>query len=468
MQHKINFGTDGFRAIIAEDFTFANVELIVKSISVYAQKHYGIDKPLLVGYDTRFLADKFALFAAQLLEKFGHIVMLSENYIPTPALAYCAKAFNSAGAIMFTASHNPPEYCGIKYIPDYAGPATKNITDELVANISLDIQQKNGGKIEKFCAKKIYFNHLKSIIDFAKIRKMKKNVCFDPLYATANGWFDKILSEYNIPIKIIHNWKDPLFGGGMPEPKEKYLNELKKIVAETSSAVGFSNDGDADRYAVIDENAEFVSPNEIMAILLYHLLKYKHSKGILLKTVAGSLMLNKLADFLGVQVIETPVGFKYLGEAMRNNPTIIAGEESGGLSIGMHIPEKDGILANLLVLEAMAYSGKTLVELRQEIADITKVKFINKRFDLKLSQKEKEEALNLFLNNSPKEFCGKKVVNISKKDGIKFYLEGGNDWILIRFSGTEPLLRIYFESLDSDFIEMVYFQIKNMIYSSKN
>ena len=179
-------------------------------------------------------------------------------------------------------------------------------------------------------------------------------------------------------------------------------------------------------------------------------------------------MLNKLADFLGVLVIETPVGFKYLGEAMRNNPTIIAGEESGGLSIGMHIPEKDGILANLLVLEAMAYSGKTLVELRQEIADITKVKFINKRFDLKLSQKEKEEALNLFLNNSPKEFCGKKVVNISKKDGIKFYLEGGNDWILIRFSGTEPLLRIYFESLDSDFIEMVYFQIKNMIYSSKN
>ena len=462
-EHKIKFGTDGFRAIIGEDFTFANVELIVKSVSLYAQKHYGIEKTILVGYDTRFMSDKFALFAAEILQKLGHKVKISDSFIPTPALAYCAKAFDTAGALMFTASHNPPEYCGIKYIPDYAGPATSDITDELVNNLNVDVPELSGGTIEKFCAKDVYFEHLKNIINFEKIKNLREKICFDPLYATANGWFDKILLQEGIEVDIIHNWRDPLFGGFMPEPKEKYLGELKSLVLKNSPAVGFSNDGDADRYAVIDENGEFITPNEVMAILLNHLIKYKKSKGVLIKTVAGSLILNKIAEFYGVDVLETPVGFKHVGEAMRKNQAIIAGEESGGLSIGNHIPEKDGILANLLVLEAMAYSGKSLVELRSEINSILKVKYINKRFDLKLSQEEKERALELFLNNSPNEFGGKKVESVCKKDGIKFYLEGGNDWILIRFSGTEPLLRIYFESLDEEFIEKAYSQIKSII-----
>ena len=461
-KEEIKFGTDGFRAIVAEKFTFENVEIIVKSISIYAKKHYGIDKPLLIGYDTRFLADKFADFAANILCTLGHKVLLSESFIPTPALAYCAKKYNSAGALMFTASHNPPEYCGIKYIPDYAGPATSDITDELIENLEVNVESSAGGSITKFCAKNDYFSHLKKIIDFEKIKTLKTNICFDPLYATSNGWFDKILEEFNIPVKIIHNWRDPLFGGCMPEPKEKYLGELKELVLNSVHAVGFSNDGDADRYAMIDENGKFVTPNEVMAILLNHLQKYKNAKGVLVKTVAGSLLLNKIAEIYGTKVVETAVGFKHVGEAMRNNQTIIGGEESGGLSIGLHIPEKDGIMANLLMLEAMAYSGKKLCELREDLHSLVKKSYINKRFDLNLSEEEKNKAMDLFLKNPPKEFFGKKVIDTCKKDGIKFYLEGNDDWILIRFSGTEPLLRIYFESLDNSFIENAYSEICKM------
>ncbi len=462
-KEDIKFGTDGFRAIIGEKFTFENVELIVKSVSNYAQKHYGIDKPLLIGYDTRFLADKFAVFASEILSDLGHKVLLSESFIPTPALAFCAKKYNSAGALMFTASHNPPEYCGIKYIPDYAGPATSDITNELVKNLGASHKVGTKGEIVKFSAKKDYFEHLQTIIDFEKIKNIKHDICFDPLYATANGWFDTILKEFDIPVKIIHDWRDPLFGGCMPEPKEKYLTELKNMVAANSPAIGFSNDGDADRYAIIDENGCFVTPNEVMAILLNHLLKYKNANGVLVKTVAGSLSLDKIAQHYGIDVVETAVGFKHVGEAMRKNKTVIGGEESGGLSIGSHIPEKDGILANLLMLEAVAYSGKSVVELRTEINKIVDAKFINKRFDLKLTEKEKEKALNIFLNNPPASFNGKQVIDTCKKDGVKFYLDGGNDWILIRFSGTEPLLRIYFESLDGDFIEKAYSEIKTLI-----
>ncbi|MCQ2957572.1 MAG: phosphoglucomutase/phosphomannomutase family protein [Candidatus Gastranaerophilales bacterium] len=462
-KEDIKFGTDGYRAIIGEKFTFENVELIVKSISCYAKKHYGIEKPLLVGYDTRFMADKFASFAADLLKTLGHKVLLSESYIPTPALAFCAKEYNSAGALMFTASHNPPEYCGIKYIPDYAGPATSDITNELIENLGLEQGDVKEGTLTLFNAKKDYFAHLNTIIDFEKIKTLKTTICFDPLYATANGWFDEILKEHNLDVKIIHNWRDPLFGGCMPEPKDKYLGEFKFLVLENHPAVGFSNDGDADRYAIIDENGYFVTPNEVMAILLNHLLKYKNAKGSLVKTVAGSLMLDKIAEHYGIDVIETAVGFKHVGEAMRNNQTVIGGEESGGLSIGSHIPEKDGILANLLMLEAVAYSGKTIVELRNEISEIINAKYINKRFDLKLTEEEKSKSMDLFLNNPPEEFYGKKIKNICKKDGVKFYLEGGNDWILIRFSGTEPLLRIYFESLDAGFIDSAYNEIRSLI-----
>ncbi|MDD3593010.1 MAG: phosphoglucomutase/phosphomannomutase family protein [Candidatus Gastranaerophilales bacterium] len=461
MPHNIKFGTDGFRAIIAEDFTFKNVELITKSIAIYIKNRYGADKPVLIGYDTRFMADKFAKFSAEILQSLGYKVLLSNAFLPTPAIAYCAKHLCSAGAIMFTASHNPPEYCGIKYIPDYAGPATNAITDEIVANIGIE-PQPSGKKheIQTFCAKDYYFAALEELIDFDKIKTLKTKIIFDPLYATAQGYFDTILNKNGIEVTTIHNWTDPLYGGHMPEPKEQYLGELKQLVLSNQNAVGFSNDGDADRYGVFDENGEYVTPNEVMTILLNHLIKYKKAKGKLIKTVAGSLMLDKTAEIYNIEVIETAVGFKHVGEAMRENPTIIGGEESGGLSIGVHIPEKDGILANLLVLEAMAYAQKPLFELKKEIKELIKTNYINKRYDLKLSEEQKQKMLDLFLNTPPTSFAGKAVTKTCKKDGVKFYMDDNNSWILIRFSGTEPLLRIYFESPDENFIEQAFNEIK--------
>lgn len=448
MTNAIKFGTDGWRAIIADKFTFENVVYVTKGIAKYITDNYDINKPIIIGYDTRFLADKFANKAAKTLKELGFKVLLSESFAPTPAIAYCAKELNTAGALMFTASHNPPEYCGIKYIPDYAGPATKEITDELVFNINNKIfpETNNNGEIKQFSPKDQYLEELKRIVNLKKISQANININFDPLYATANGYFDKILDDYSCKVNIIHNWRDPLYGGGMPEPKEKYLSELKELVISNYPSVGFSNDGDADRFGVIDEKGNFITPNEIIGILFKHLVKNKNFDGCIVRTVAGSLMLDKLAEKYNKKIIETPVGFKWVGEAMRNNKVIIGGEESGGLSILGHIPEKDGILANLLVLEAMAYENKMLCELVEELKSEIGIEYINNRIDINLNKDIKEKAVNMFMNQPLQEIAEFKVSNISNKDGIKYYLEDNNSWILIRPSGTEPLLRVYVET----------------------
>jgi alpha-D-glucose phosphate-specific phosphoglucomutase len=469
MSHNIKFGTDGWRAIIAEDFTFENVELVAAAIADYILDTYGTEKPVLVGYDTRFLADKFAMSAAEILKCKGLHVLISDNYLPTPVLAFSAKNLNTAGALMFTASHNPPEYCGIKYIPDYAGPATTEITNQIVQNIDKNdiIKLKScflgTNLIKTFSPKNDYFEQIEKIINFEKIKTSGINICFDPLYATTNGYFDKILENHGCHVNIIHNWRDPLYGGGMPEPKEEYLGDLKTLVLKNSPSVGFSNDGDGDRFGVIDEKGNFITPNQVLAVLFKHLLKNKHAEGCLIKSVAVSLMLDKIAQNHGVKVIETPVGFKWVGEAMRNNKTIIAGEESGGLSIGSHIPEKDGILANLLIIEAMSYENKPLYQLVEEIDEETGINFINYRIDLAVDNKTKEKAVDLFSNNPPESISGIKIKEISKKDGIKLYFEDNRSWILIRPSGTEPLLRIYFETDSQEKLDNFVGEVKKII-----
>ncbi len=274
---------------------------------------------------------------------------------------------------------------------------------------------------------------------------MKNHIIFDGLYAASIGYFDKLLSMNNIKYDSIHMFHDTNFGGGMPEPKPKYMSEMIEYVKSHQYYVGFANDGDSDRFGVVNENGEYVTPNEIIAILLMHLKKNKKYSGKLVKTVGGSLMLDIIAEKLGVEVIETPVGFKHVGEAMRKYNPIIAGEESGGLSIQGHIPEKDGILANLLVLEAMAYEGKSLVQLQKELHDFVGCTFINTRVDKKLDNVEEvKPVLDKF--SALEEVAGMKVSKKDYKDGVKLYLEDNKTWILVRPSGTEPLLRIYIES----------------------
>lgn len=453
MQKEIKFGTDGWRAIIAEEFTFDNVELVTKAVAAYIKTEYDPAKPVIIGYDTRFMADRFAKRAAETLSKLGLKVLLCKSYAPTPVIAFSAKNLNTAGALMFTASHNPPEYCGIKYIPDYAGPATKEITDILVKNVKslqngedVVAEATTTADIQEFDPKPEYFKWVKGLINFDKIKQANIKIHFDPLYATALGYFDEILKSEGINTKIIHNWIDPLYGGGMPEPKPKFLKELMNNVKADYPAVGFSNDGDADRFGVIDENGNYVTPNEIIAVLLKHLIKNKNRKGALVKTVAASQMLDKIATKYNIPVFETPVGFKWVGEMMRKEETIVGGEESGGLSIWGHIPEKDGIVANLSILEAMAYEGKKLIEIIEDLKLEIGKEYINHRVDLHLTEETKQKAMDMFKNSPPESFGGLKVKSICQKDGVKLYFEDDNSWMLIRPSGTEPLLRIYFET----------------------
>lgn len=450
---KIKFGTDGWRAIVGKDFNKENVEIVSNAIGKYVFDNYGIYKTIIIGYDPRNMAKEFSMQCAEILRSKGFKVLYSDKVIPTPVLAFNAR-YLDACAIMFTASHNPPEYLGIKFIPDYAGPATSEITDEIVANLGAKYPSCVKGKLIVTDFSKNYFKHIKQIVDFGKIKELGTHIIFDGLYAASIGYFDKLLSDNGIEYDAIHMYHDPGFGGGMPEPKPQYLGELIDFIKSHKNYVGFANDGDSDRFGVINEDGEYVTPNEIIAILLMHLKNNKKYSGCLVKTVGASLMLDIVAEKLGVDVVETPVGFKHVGAAMRTYNPIIAGEESGGLSIQGHIPEKDGILANLLVLEAMAYSGKSLVHMQRDLNDFVGHTFINTRVDKKLgSTEEVKPVLDKF--SALTEVSGIKVSKKDYKDGVKLYLEDNSSWVLVRPSGTEPLLRIYIESDSKDKIERI-------------
>lgn len=450
---NIKFGTDGWRAVVGEDFNEENVALVSKAIGKYVFDNYGIYKTIIIGYDPRNMAKEFSMQCAEILKNVGFKVLYSDKVIPTPILAFNAKHLDAC-AVMFTASHNPPKYLGIKFIPDYAGPATSEITNEIVSNLGKDMPTCVNGKLIYTDFSNAYFKRIKEIIDFQKIKELKKHIIFDGLYAASIGYFDKLLSDNGIEYDSIHMYHDTNFGGGMPEPKPQYMGEMIDYIKSHNGYVGFANDGDSDRFGVVNENGEYVTPNEIIAILLMHLKKHKNYSGCLVKTVGASLMLNIVAEKLGIDVVETPVGFKHVGAAMREYNPIIAGEESGGLSIQGHIPEKDGILANLLVLEAMAYENKTLVQLQYELEKFVGCKFHNTRVDKKLDNIEEiKPVLEKF--GALDDVIGQKILKKDFKDGVKLDLEDGTTWILVRPSGTEPLLRIYMESDSLGKIEQI-------------
>ena len=440
---SIKFGTDGWRAILDKDFTEENVKRTTLAIGKYVADNFGFSKPIIIGYDPRKMADEYSLLCAEILKDKGFTVFYSSRVVPTPVLAYNALVKNAC-AIMFTASHNPPEYLGMKFIPDYAGPATVEITDEIVSNLDKDYEKSaNSGVLHKVDLAPKYYEHLNSLIDFEVFKNLKTNIIFDGLYSASIGYFDEILKNKGIKFDSMHMFHDTNFGGGMPDPKPRFLKELIEKIKNSKNTIGLANDGDADRFGVVNENGEYVSPNEIIAILLKHLIE-RGFEGAVVKTVGSSLLIDCVAKKLGVEVIETAVGFKHVGEAMRKNKVIIGGEESGGLSILGHIPEKDGLVANLLILEAMAASGKSLVELQKELYDLAGAKFYTDRIDLKLDNQEEIKPI-LAKAKEIKEIGEYKVTSIDTKDGVKLML-GDKTKILVRPSGTEPLLRIYFET----------------------
>ncbi|MBQ2645370.1 phosphoglucomutase/phosphomannomutase family protein [bacterium] len=457
---KIKFGTDGWRAIVGKDFNEKNVIRVTIAIAKYILDNFGHRKPILIGFDPRLKAEYFAKLSAEKLAQIGFNVYLSKQVVATPVLAYSAK-YRNACAIMFTASHNPPEYLGMKFIPDYAGPATEEITTEIVDNIDKEINITSQGFLNTESFDEVYIEHIEQLIDMEKIKSSNMSIFYDALFGAAGHIFTRILLKNHVKFDVRNILFDGKFGGKLPEPAERFLSELKEK-CQKENKVGFSNDGDGDRFAVIDENGEFVSANEVIAIILKHLIVNKNVKGKLAKTVAGSLMLDIFAKKQGIEVVETPVGFKWVGKAMRENDIIIGGEESGGLSIKGHIPEKDGILANLLILETIAYTNKTLVQLRKEIQEEIGHSFINKRIDIKL---ENEELVKTALEklNEIEKINTLKIANKNHLDGIKIYLNDNITSILVRKSGTEPLLRIYCESDNDKKIEKIFKYIRKLI-----
>ena len=462
MNTKIKFGTDGFRGILGKEFTIETVTKIVNAIAEYLGQG-----TVIIGYDPRQDADKYAKCAANILADFGFDVILSSKVVPTPVIAYMAKTTkNCAGALMFTASHNPPEYLGIKFIPNYGGPATNEITKEIENIIELKhhkfekSDKTADGSVIKKDFSVDYFEILEDLIDFDAIKNNPPKIIYDALFSASLGYFDEILKRNNIDFEIYNNKYDPNFGGFLPEPKEEFMHNKKE------GFITFANDGDADRYGVIDEKGNYVSPNIVLAMLLKYLKETKKYNGCMVKTVGVSQLVDVVAEKLNVEVIETPVGFKYLGEAMRMNKTILAGEDSGGLSTGDYISEKDGIYANLLILEMVSKLNKPLYQLKEEILEFAGVYFVQERVDVKLSDdSKKEEIINeiKFLEN----FANQKVVKKSEIDGVKLYLEDEKTKILIRKSGTEPLLRFYIETDSNSKLNSIKEFIKGYVFILK-
>jgi alpha-D-glucose phosphate-specific phosphoglucomutase len=463
---KIKFGTDGWRAIIAEDFTFENVALVTAAIAKYMDSSYPKDKPALVSYDPRFLADKFAFYAAEVLAASGRQVLIVDRDTPTPVIAHAAKYQNSAGALQFTASHNPPEYCGIKYIPHYAGPANEEITKKIKQHVNelatsgfsfpaFSTQKKSSDSVKLFSPKQAYSEDLRKVLDLDTIRKANLKIGLDSLSGAGRGYVQDFV-ECKV---LLGQDRDPLFRGMLPEPIPKTLTLLVKAIAEHKLDIGLSNDGDADRFAILDNEGVFYTPNQILAILAKYLVEERNYKGAIVRTVATTHLLDKLAAKLSVPIIETPVGFKFIAEQMLKTEVLIGGEESGGLSILGHIPEKDGILACLLVCEALAKSGKTLKALWREVIEFAGFEPFCSRLDLHLENAQKEKIVADLRSQIPVQFAGKKVTAHNLVDGVKLIFED-DSWMLVRPSGTEPLLRVYLESYSATDLQKMEKSVK--------
>ena len=449
---KIAFGTDGWRGILAEDFTFDNVRLVTRAVAQYILEHGLAVRGVVVGYDNRFLSERFASEIAGVLSGRGISVYLTGRATPTPVIAFAVKLYNAGGAVMLTASHNPPEYNGFKFIPEYAGPALPHITEEIEENIrklqeagsSGDNRPQSPGKVTRIDPFNEYTGHLTALVDMPAIGRAGLKVAVDPMFGAGVGYLESLLKQAGAEVEAIHNHRDPLFGGGMPEPTAKSLTELRDMVTKGRARLGLALDGDADRFGIIDTGGEFITPNQFLPLLYYHLLTVKGMRGAAARTVATTHLLDRMAERHGQQVDETPVGFKYIGQCLAEKGAVLGGEESGGLSVKGHVPEKDGILAGLLEVEMVAVHGKSLTGLLEQVYG-EYGRLCSERLDMRTSSAEKERILEMLKGLKPETLAGRKVTGRVTVDGVKLLLEGGS-WVLIRASGTEPLFRIYVEA----------------------
>lgn len=450
---SIRFGTSGWRAIIAEDFTFDNVRIVTDSICCYLKNITpDAQRLLVVGHDSRFMGEKFAALAAEVASRRGFRVLVCEGPTPTPTISHAIRSLAAAGGMNFTASHNPPEYQGIKFSTADGAPALPEITKEIEAGIAEGREASNdsGGSIESYDPKPAYLDDLAKKVDFDAIVAAKGRYGYDALWGTGRGYLDKCLRDRGLHVETIHDWRDVTFGGRSPEPGKDHLDELRTAVTDKGLTLGIATDGDGDRFGVIDSNGEFIEPNQLVALLTDYLAESRGwTKGVA-RSVATSHLVDRVAQDRGIRLYETPVGFKFIGELINKDEIILGGEESAGLSIRGHYPEKDGLLACLLAAEAVANRGKSLTA---QLEDLYRRvgKLESSRIGLKLTP-EVADKLKEKLAQEPTEIGGRRVESINRMDGVKF-LFANNAWMLMRPSGTEPMVRIYAESETKDDLE---------------
>ncbi len=462
----IEFGTDGWRAVIADTFTFENLRLVSQAVADWVnKKHSGSNAPeVVVGYDTRFLSDRFAMDTARVMAANGIVTWLTRTDAPTPAVSFNVKHKAANAGIVITASHNAPRYNGFKIKAAYGGAATPAQHAEI--EVELARIQNSGNQVNimnydeavkqdliiRFDPAWMYYQHLSELIDMDTISRAELTVVADAMWGSGRGSFTGILSRTRTHITEIRGLLNPGFGGIHPEPILMHLNELVAAVQRTQAGVGLATDGDADRIGAIDADGTFIDPHHIFALTLRHLVENKDMRGDVVKTVSTTLMIDTLAEKYGLNLHETPVGFNHISDLMITNDVLIGGEESGGISVRGHIPEGDGILMGLLLLEVMAHARAPLHEI---VADL-QANFgpaVYARHDAKLAHKlPKKEVVRRLVNAAPSHINGETVARVDTLDGVKFYMED-NSWLLIRPSGTEPVLRIYSEAHSHDAVK---------------
>jgi phosphoglucomutase len=456
----IKFGTSGWRALIAHEFTFDNVRLATQGIADYLKKEladkkspiFGRKPVVILGHDARFLGREFSLAAAEVLAANDLKPLLCERDTPTPVIAHTIRARKAVGGINMTASHNPAEWQGLKFSTYNGAPATPEVTKPIEANIQKLIDSKwsfkasvvGTFKCKTFDPQPDYFKQIKRLIDFRAIKKAKLKVAVELMYGTGRDYLDTLLEkDGGAKVTRFHNNLDPLFGGHHPEPNAEGMTEVSTFVRSGKAQIGLGLDGDADRFGIVDKDGTWLTPNQILALALYHLKKNRRWTGAAVRTVPTSHQVDEVARLLNVPIHETPVGFKYIGALMESEPIIVGGEESGGLSVKGHVPEKDGILACLLMAELVATERKSLGQILRELEKQTGA-FHTDRLNVSIPA-EKKEALLKKLAAGLDRIGTFAVVKFITTDGFKFLLPAG-EWVAFRASGTEPLIRCYIEA----------------------
>ncbi len=450
---SIRFGTSGWRAIIADEFTFENVQKVTESICSYLKNEsdaYG--RAIIIGHDSRFMGETFSQVAAEIAESKGFRVLLCNHPTPTPTISHAIRDQKAVAGINFTASHNPPEYQGIKFSTADGAPALPEITKQIEQNFENGSKAANasGGSIEDFDPRLAYLDDLKTKVRLGVIASAKGKYAYDALWGTGRGYLDKILRDNGLECETIHDWRDVTFGGQPPEPGEEHIGELFEKVNSNDLTLGIATDGDGDRFGVIDGNGEFITPNSLIAVLTDYLYESRGWREGVARSVATSHLIDRVAKDRGIELYETPVGFKFIGELINKDKIILGGEESAGLSIKGHFPEKDGILACLLAAEAVAARGKSLTTQLEELYSRVG-KLESGRIGVKLTD-EVAAKLKTKLAQEPSQIGGRQIERINRLDGVKFIFTDGS-WMLMRPSGTEPMVRIYAESESKNVLE---------------